>query len=75
MLQGYLDAGCPVKEAAPAPLSDQDDNHVVTTLIIGCGYLGRALGRARSAVPASMSTARCGRKLEPPRSPRRASSR
>ncbi len=26
MLQGYLDAGCPVKEAAPAPLADQDDN-------------------------------------------------
>jgi putative Holliday junction resolvase len=27
MLQAYLDAGCPVKEAAPAPLADQDENH------------------------------------------------
>ncbi len=26
MLQSYLDAGCPDKEAAPAPLSDQDRN-------------------------------------------------
>ncbi len=25
MLQSYLDAGCPEKEAAPAPLSDRDD--------------------------------------------------
>jgi putative Holliday junction resolvase len=25
MLQGFLDAGCPEKEAAPAPLSDQDE--------------------------------------------------
>ena len=25
-LQGYLDAGCPDKEVAPAPLSDQDGN-------------------------------------------------
>jgi putative holliday junction resolvase len=25
MLQGYLDAGCPEKEAAPVPLSDQGD--------------------------------------------------
>ena len=27
MLQGYLDAGCPEKEAAPAPLSDEDGRH------------------------------------------------
>jgi putative holliday junction resolvase len=27
MLQSYLDAGCPEKEAAPAPLTDQEDNH------------------------------------------------
>jgi len=27
MLQGYLDAGCPEKEAAPAPLTDQEDHH------------------------------------------------
>lgn len=27
MLQSYLDAGCPEKEAAPAPLFDQDDDH------------------------------------------------
>jgi putative pre-16S rRNA nuclease len=27
MLQSYLDAGCPHQEAAPAPLSDQEDNH------------------------------------------------
>jgi putative holliday junction resolvase len=26
MLQGYLDAGCPEKEIAPGPLSDQDGN-------------------------------------------------
>ena len=26
MLQSYLDAGCPDKEAAPSPLSDQDGN-------------------------------------------------
>ena len=44
MLQGYLDAGCPEKEAAAAPLSDQDAKPIVTTLIIGCGYLGERLG-------------------------------
>jgi putative Holliday junction resolvase len=27
MLQSYLDVGCPEKEAAPAPLTDQEDNH------------------------------------------------
>ena len=26
MLQSYLDVGCPEKEAAPAPLTDQEDN-------------------------------------------------
>jgi putative holliday junction resolvase len=25
MLQGYLDAGCPVNEASPSPLTDQGD--------------------------------------------------
>jgi putative Holliday junction resolvase len=26
MLQSYLDAGCPEKEIAPAPLADEKDN-------------------------------------------------
>ena len=68
MLQSYLDAGCPEKEAAPAPLSDQDDNPIVTTLIIGCGYLGQRVG-ALLAARGERVSARFVPRLEPPRSP------
>ena len=47
LLQSFLDAGCPEGTAPPAPLMDDPaglktpEHAVPSTLIFGCGYLGR----------------------------------
>ena len=63
MLQSYLDAGCPETEAAAAPARRLRRGKSVTTLIIGCGYLGQRLGSTadRTAARACLRYGSVGR--------------
>ena len=65
MLQSYLDAGCPEIEAVAVPLADPDEVRIMTTSIVGCGYLGQRSG-GMLANEASASSAPSDRRLAPP---------
>ena len=45
LLQNYLDAGCPESTATPRAALRPGGGRPLTTLIVGCGYLGRRVGR------------------------------
>ncbi len=44
LLQGYLDVGCPEVEAPCHAARRPGGSWLLSTLIVGCGYLGCALG-------------------------------